>query len=60
MAALEESLAAIKGEEASGNGKAASKPKRKAPAKRRTSASSSGKAKRKPAAKRKTKAKAAK
>jgi DNA end-binding protein Ku len=46
MAALEESLAAIKGEESGANGKSA-KPKRKAPAK-------------KPAAKRKTKAKAAK
>ncbi|MFN2611848.1 MAG: Ku protein [Solirubrobacterales bacterium] len=58
MAALEESLAAIKGEEsASGNGKGGSKPKRKATVKR---SSSSSAAKRKPAAKRKTRAKAGK
>jgi DNA end-binding protein Ku len=54
MAALEESLAAVKGEEAKGNGKAAkAKPKSKSSAKSTTKTST---AKKKPAARKKAKA----
>jgi DNA end-binding protein Ku len=53
MAALEESLAAVKGEEAAGNGEAKTKAKKAKPKSRAKAA-----AKKKPAARKKTKAKA--